>query len=144
MNRKDFIKGSCGVCIALNSGFVLSALLDSCKTPLDVVKTTSKDDKFIVPVKEFETSGYKLVKLSNYDFNVAIQKESDGSYTALLLKCTHAGRPIAKTGDTYYCQYHGSRFDHEGKVTNGPAAKDLTKLKTVVEKENVVVYLKVA
>jgi len=141
MNRKDFIKGSCGVCIALSSGFVMSAILSSCKTPLGVIKTTSKDNVLTVPLKEFETGDYKLVRVSNYDYDLSIQKEKDGSYTTLVMKCSHAGHPVTKTGNTYYCTLHGSQFSHAGKVLKGPASTDMTKLLSIIENDMLVIHL---
>lgn len=142
MTRKDFIKGSCGVCVALSSGFLMSALLDSCKTPLGVVKTSSKDDVITIPVAEFEQADYKLVRVSNYNYDLAVQKNADGSFTTLVLMCTHAGQPLTKTGKNYYCALHGSQFDHEGHVTKGPAEKDLLQLHTNVINNQLTIKLK--
>lgn len=142
MDRKEFIKNSCtGVCAALSSGFVMSAILSACKAPLGVIKTSSKDNMITVPIKEFESGDYKLVRVSNYDYDLAIQKEADGTFSTLVLKCTHAGHPVTKTGNSYYCTLHGSQFSHEGKVLKGPASVDLTKLKTITDKDKVLIYL---
>jgi len=141
MHRKDFIKGTCGVCIALSSGFVMSALLSSCKTPLGIVKASANDNIVIIPLTEFDKGDYKLVRVSNYDYDLAIQKKTDGTYETLVLECTHAGQPLTKTGNTYYCTLHGSQFSHEGKVMKGPAEKDLTKLVTTVIKDHLSIHL---
>ena len=144
MNRKDFIKGSCGVCVALSSGFMLSAILDSCKTPLGVIKTASENDVLTIPLTEFEKENYKLVRVKNYDYDLAVQKMPDGTFETLVLKCTHAGHPLTKTGNNYYCTMHGSQFDHDGHVTKGPAEKDLTRLPTRIVKDNLSIRLKEA
>jgi Rieske Fe-S protein len=141
MNRKDFIKGSCGVCISLSSGFLMSAVLEACKTPLGVVKTSAENNIVSIPLAEFAASDYKLVRLRNYDYDLAVQKNKDGSFDALVLMCTHARQPLTKTGNTYYCTLHGSMFDHEGHVTKGPAEKDLLKLKTQISKDNLLIQL---
>jgi Rieske Fe-S protein len=132
MDRKDFIKGSCGICIALSSGFVLSAMLSSCKTPLGVVKTSAKDNVITIALSEFATGDYKLIRVSNYNYDLAIQKKPDGTFETLVLECTHAGHPLTKTGNNYYCTLHGSQFDHEGKVLKGPAERNLKRLTTTV------------
>jgi len=142
MNRQEFIKGSCGVCIALSSGFLLSAVLGSCKTMLGVVKTTSKDDVVTIPVKEFEQTDYKLVRVKNYDYDLAVQKNTDGTYTTLVLKCSHAGQPLTRTGKNYFCALHGSQFDHEGHVTRGPAENDMMRLTTQIIKDQLSIQLK--
>jgi Rieske Fe-S protein len=144
MHRKDFIKGTCGVCVAMGSGFLMSALLSACKTPLGVVKTSAANDLVTIPLNEFEKMDYKLVRLSNYDYDLAIQKNQDGSFTVLVLMCTHAGHPLTKTGNNYYCTLHGSQFTHEGKVTKGPAEKNMTMLDNHIEKDKLIIYLKSA
>ena len=130
------------MCIALSSGFLLSALLDSCKTPLGVVKTSSKDDVVTIPIKEFELNDYKLVRVNNYDYDLAVQKNSNGTYTTMVLMCTHAGQPLTRTGKNYYCALHGSQFDHEGHVTKGPAEKDMMLLPTQIIKDQLTIQLK--
>ena len=129
MNRKEFIKASCsGVCVALGSGFVMSALLAACKTPLGVVKTSAKNDLVTIPLSEFEHSDYKLARVSDYNYDLAIQKMPDGTFQTLVLMCTHANQPLTKTGDNYYCTLHGSQFNHSGAVTKGPAERHLLQL----------------
>jgi cytochrome b6-f complex iron-sulfur subunit len=144
MDRKEFIKGSCGVCMALSSGFVMSAILSSCKTPLGVIKTSSKDDVVVIPIADFEKMDFKLVRVSNYNYDLAVQKNADGTFTTLVLMCTHAGHPLTKTGNNYYCTMHGSQFNHEGAVTKGPAEKSLQHLKSTVEKDRLLILLKTA
>lgn len=42
--------------------------------------------------------------------------------------CTHKDcKLIAESDRTFYCKCHGSTFDPDGKVTRGPAKKDLPK-----------------
>lgn len=141
MNRKEFIKGSCGICVALSSGLVVSAILSSCKTQLGVIKTSSKDNKITIPLAEFEKADFKLVRVSNYNYDLAIQKKPDGTYSVLVLECTHAGQPLTKTGSNYYCTLHGSQFDHDGHVTKGPAAHDLKRLPATSEKDSLIIQL---
>jgi len=142
MNRKDFIKGSCGVCMALGSGFLMSAVLEACKTPLGVIKTAAKDNVVAIPLTEFAASDYKLVRLRNYDYDLAVQKNKDGTYETLVLMCTHASNPLTKTGNGYYCTLHGSAFDQEGYVTKGPAEKNMIKLNTTIKNDQILIQLK--
>ncbi len=142
MNRKDFIKGSCGVCMALGSGFLMSAVLEACKTPLGVIKTAAKDNVVAIPLTEFAASDYKLVRLRNYDYDLAVQKNKDGTYETLVLMCTHASNPLTKTGNGYYCTLHGSAFDREGYVTKGPAEKNMIKLNTTIKNDQILIQLK--
>ena len=52
-------------------------------------------------------------------------------------KCTHLGCKISTLkNDQLACGCHGSHFSLEGKVINGPAAKDLTELKYFIDKDS--------
>ncbi len=142
MDRKEFIKSACsGACMALSSGFLLSAVMAACKTPLGVVKATAKDGEIAIPLSAFDASGYKLVRVSNYNYDLAIQRQADGNYQVLVLMCTHANQPLTRTGNNYFCTLHGSQFDHSGKVTKGPAAKDMLLLPAHLSGENLTIKL---
>ncbi len=144
MNRKEFLKSSCsGACVAMSSGFLMSALLAACKTPLGVIKTSAdKDNMVVIPVSAFGQSDYKLVRVSNYNYDLAIQKKEDGTFFALVMMCTHASQPLTKTGNKYYCAMHGSQFTHEGEVIKGPAAQSMIRLSAVELKGNLYVHLR--
>lgn len=142
MDRKEFLKKSCtGACVAMGSGFFMSALLSACKTPLGVIRTTASNHVVNIPLAEFAQGDYKLVRISNYNFDLAIQKKTDGTYLVLVMMCTHASQPLTKTGDKYYCTLHGSQFSHDGVVLKGPAEKDMTRLKAETNHENLTIYL---
>jgi len=56
---------------------------------------------------------------------------SEGRLFALSSYCTHRQCKLESEPDrTFYCQCHGSTFDAKGKVTEGPAVKDLPILAT--------------
>ena len=59
---------------------------------------------------------------------------------ALSSNCTHRKcRLKAEKDRSFYCKCHGSTFDPNGKVTEGPATRDLPAWPTTVEKEHLLV-----
>ena len=64
---------------------------------------------------------------------VAIMREGDTVY-ALELICTHLGCTVTVTDDGLSCPCHGSRFDRQGRVLNGPADRSLPRI--AVEEHN--------
>ena len=59
---------------------------------------------------------------------LALLREGDTVY-ALDLVCTHLGCTVTVTGSGLSCPCHGSRFDRQGKVLQGPADRPLSRLK---------------
>ncbi len=143
MERRTFLKQSCGACAAIGLGFIFgSGLLESCASVgLSVLKTNADNGKVTIPMDDFATNSFKLVRVSNYNYDIALQKEADGTFKALVLKCTHAGQPLTKAGSGYYCTLHGSKFDAEGIVLKGPASEPMPRLKTDVVDKNIIITL---
>ncbi|ANI89870.1 hypothetical protein A9P82_11575 [Arachidicoccus ginsenosidimutans] len=143
MDRKDFLKKACGSCAAIALGtFFTSSLLESCKTPaLSMSKATPANGSISLPLADFANSDFKLVRVSNYNYDVAVIKQSSGNYIALLLMCTHAGQALTKAGNGYLCPLHGSRFSTTGEVVKGPATDPLEHLEIKIENQNLLVKL---
>jgi len=143
MDRRNFLKQSCGACAAVSIGLVLgSSLLESCaSTGLSVMKTGPADGKVTVPLESFAQGNFKLIRVANYNFDIGVQKKEDGTYNAMVLMCTHARHPLTKAGNGYYCTLHGSRFSGEGKVEKGPASKPMVHLDTAIAGDNLVITL---
>ena len=56
--------------------------------------------------------------------NVAIFRDDQGVY-AISRVCTHLGCIVKPTEAGFECPCHGSRYDHDGTVTKGPAPRPL-------------------
>jgi Rieske Fe-S protein len=76
----------------------------------------------------FESQGFFIVRKGS-------------QLSALSAFCTHRKCKLAAQSDhSFYCRCHGSTFNPDGKVTEGPAKRDLPQLSlTVNEKGNVLV-----
>lgn len=143
MDRRTFLLDSCKSCAFISAGLILgSALLDSCAgMGLAIVKTQPVDGKISLPRADFADKKIRLVRVEKYDYDIAVRLLDDGNYLALLLKCTHAGHPLTKTGNGFYCTLHGSRFTANGTVTTGPASRPLAHLETTTDNKNVTITL---
>ena len=140
MNRRKFIQQSCSLCVAVGAGMVVGSL-SSCAT-LPVYKTTMANNQVIVPDTLFAQSNFQLIQPKNLYYNIGLKKETDGSYTALLLKCTHADNQLSPAGNAgYRCSLHGSTFSVDGKVTAGPAERPLKKYQTEVQSNQIIIHL---
>lgn len=69
---------------------------------------------------------------------IYLRRSSAGEYLALLLECTHKQCRVDPAPNSLNCPCHGSRYDREGRVVQGPAHQDLTSYE-VRQEENVIV-----
>ncbi len=59
----------------------------------------------------------------------AILLNTDNGFVALSLICPHLGCTVESKTDGFACPCHGSRFDLNGRLVRGPAARSLTVLR---------------
>ena len=139
-NRRDFLKQSGTACAAI-AGLGFLTALESCKAPAAAVATTydAASNKISFPFTSFGTGNTVVVEGPGKEYRVFVIKKSDTDLTALKLKCTHRGGNVQMEQAKLHCPNHGSEFDFEGKVLEGPAAAPLKKFPVTVENGNVFV-----
>ena len=125
--------------MAASAGLAIGSLA-SCAT-LPVYKTTAANNKVSVPLTLFAQSDLQIIQAQGLHYNIALQKDQDGTYSAFLLRCTHADNPLISTGKGYVCNLHGSTFDKKGQVTKGPAERDLKKYSTEILNDQIIIHI---
>lgn len=127
MNRKDFILSSCTACLGVAS---VATLLSSCATTKFSNGKLLKDG-IVIDMQEFVITGsdkyrlYIVVRNEELVFPICVYRFSDQDYSAIWMQCAHQGAELNVAGDYLQCPAHGSEYDNRGKVTNGPADKNL-------------------
>jgi Rieske Fe-S protein len=139
MERREFIKTTCLLCTAFSAELFLGTLA-SC-APYPVYETPMEKGKILIPVSIFDKASMHVIRAKNLGYDIALHKENDGSYTALLLRCTHASTPVKYTGNEFVCPLHGSTFDQEGRVKDGPAIRSLRKLETELSNDKIMILV---
>lgn len=97
---------------------------------LQVAKSTFQGDPFVLVSHPSEDAPIFLVR----------DEESD-SYLAILLECTHRQCTVNPEGEELQCPCHGSRFDRQGKVVEGPAKRDLPAYPVASDAENIYIEI---
>ncbi len=140
MQRREFLKSSCTLCMAFTAGLITSETLISC-TSFPVYEAVINANKISVPISIFQKQKINIIHAGDLKYYIALEEKKNGNYTAFLLECTHASTPLNFTGKIFMCPLHGSRFDEEGKVIQGPATLPLKKLTTKVSGNEVMVLI---
>lgn len=119
LNRRDFLALLTGAGIALCTG---------CKS-LDVTSTTARGMQLIDagPMGNYATDGVYGTFREEGFFVIS----RHGKTEALSSLCTHRNCLVdAEPDRSFYCPCHGSTFSPDGKVTEGPAIRNLPVLET--------------
>jgi Rieske Fe-S protein len=70
---------------------------------------------------------------------VVVTQPSAGVFKGFSAKCTHAGCTVNKVADgTIDCPCHGSKYNLDGSVANGPATKPLEAQAVTVQGDSIV------
>ena len=65
--------------------------------------------------------------------DAVVHRHADGRVQAWSARCTHLGCRLDRVIDgAVVCPCHGSRFDDQGRVLNGPAVRPLVPLQVRV------------
>jgi len=129
ISRRDFIKRSAVGVIAgsaVLSSFNLAAFANS-PAAKGVLKISDED--IVVKLSDNAALGTVGGSVKINDELILIRR-NDTSFIALRTICTHKGCDVELEGDKFICPCHGSEYTLDGKVTLGPAEKDLKSYQT--------------
>lgn len=142
MERRSFIQSTCNVCLLMAAGFTLPKLIGCSPAAMKVLQIDVVDNAVQLPLAPFAQSNIQIVRPKGWLYEIAVTKNDDNTYQALLLQCTHQDNQLTQTGSGYQCSLHGSQFNKSGKVVKGPAAKPLKQYKTVLGDHQLTILLK--
>lgn len=145
MERIDFLKRCGALCLG---GLVIAPLLQSCGSTHFVSSELAgsnlkvkKADFQLIKDGQITYRSYVLVNPEKLNFPIYLSRLSEDQYTAVWMECSHQGAELSAHGDTLSCPAHGSEFDKNGNVTQGPAQKPLRKFATRVEGDYILISL---
>ena len=144
MNRKDFILRSCTACLGASS---VATVLGSCATTKFSNGKLLKDG-IVIDMQEFVINGsdkyrlYIVVRNEELVFPICVYRFSDKDYSAIWMQCAHQGAELNVAGDYLQCPAHGSEYDNRGKVTNGPADKNLRTFPVTINNKELFIDLR--
>lgn len=136
MNRRTFIRQSCGACLA---GFAGTSVLSSCQGSRLLTGNLSENG-ISIPVNDFLKAengkgyhSYRIIRNDALQYPICVYRFSDTLYSALWMQCTHQGTELQVSGDALQCPAHGSEFNKHGKVSGGPASRDLRSFPVTIQ-----------
>lgn len=130
-NRKEFLKSAGKASCALMAAGTVASLFESCATVPVIKVQPDTTGKIYLPLSEFADKPVRIVRTEKIPYDILVAKQPDGSFSAMLMRCTHQDWALTAGSKGLYCSLHGSAFDFTGKVTNGPALGPLKKFNVI-------------
>lgn len=142
INRRDFLKNTCTLCLAAGGMGAVTAFLSGCAS-LPVYNTAITENTLRIPALSLSPEeNLKIIRSEKLDYDILLVKRQDKGYEALKMKCTHLDNGLVATKNGLICNLHGSRYNLQGEVTVGPALTALQKFKTETSNEQIIIFLK--
>jgi len=135
VSRRSFLAGACGL-IAIGGVSALPAAAQTAvrKLPDGRVEVTLKS------VPELATVGGAVAIGSVKGIPVAITRTGRSTYKAMSLRCPHLGVTVNRSDIGWTCSAHGSEFESDGDLVQGPATRGLSRIPmSAVRKGKVIV-----
>ena len=148
VSRQQFLK-TCG--LACLGAPMLSAALSSCASMYYAQAPRIKGWAIQISRKEFEIGGtperpkyrqYMVVEMKNQAHPIYVRRLGDENYTAVLMQCTHQGNDLNAHDGYLSCPAHGSEYDTDGRVTEGPAEENLKRFNVTTDEQHI--YINIA
>ena len=82
-----------------------------------------------------------LIVAAVFLYDIAVEKNEDNNFRALLMQCTHQENQLTQQGNGFHCSLHGSQFDKEGRVVKGPAERPLKQFPVSIENDQLIIHI---
>lgn len=156
ITRREFFLKSAGAIVVVSSSGLLSTIVTSCSdnptdpangTPLSTIQGTVVNNEITIDIASSPIANQNtraLVKYNNDNGSILVEHNSDDTYKALSGICTHQNCVVSEfdgSKSVFVCPCHGSQFDLNGNVKQGPASTKLSTYSTRVENNSLIISL---
>jgi Rieske Fe-S protein len=155
ISRREFFAKSAGAIVVVSSSGLISSIITSCTSPtaptgnyssLSIIQKTVVNNEIAIDIPSspiVNKSTRALVKYNNGG-SILVEHNPDDTYRAISGICTHQSCVVSgfdTNNDVFVCPCHGSRFDLNGNVVQGPAGSKLHQYITRVENNSLIITL---
>ncbi|MDZ4746148.1 MAG: Rieske 2Fe-2S domain-containing protein [bacterium] len=134
MQRSDFLRTTGIASLTVLGGAVcITPLLTGCAAG-KYIDGTEASGTITVPLSAFTDQPSAIVrKTGMMKGPIHVVRNSDNTFVALSLLCTHKGCVVRPVGNAFECPCHGSEFDSKGAVLSPPAKEPLVQYATTTD-----------
>jgi len=156
ISRREFFIRSAETIAVLSTTGLVSTIISSCGgngptgpsnvSSLNTIQGTASNNKISISIGSSSPIANKntraLVSYNNGSGAIIVEHKPDDSFIAISGICTHQGCVVSGfDGTDFVCPCHGSKFDLNGSVVQGPAPSNLRQYITSVEGSSLIITL---
>jgi nitrite reductase/ring-hydroxylating ferredoxin subunit len=142
ITRRDFIKRT-ALGIVVGGTFISNLEIDKIFGKTKLLRFPGYSDDIIVKLSDPQNSSLSQVNgYINLDDEDVLVRLSQTKFLAVNLICRHKGCTVDVTDNKFVCPCHGSEYDLDGTVTNGPAKANLITYETNYDPDKGIVTVK--
>lgn len=135
LSRRQFVQLTGSILIASMSASTLMALFQGCyKDSSNPVQPPPQGKTFTIKLSEHpelaQVGGFKTFNVDSSP--IIVFRTGQTTFTALSMICTHQGCTVnwVNSSQQFQCPCHGSKYDKNGRVIQGPATQNLQTYRT--------------
>lgn len=134
LSRRQFVQLTGSILIASVSASTFMTLFQGCTKEDSSPVQPPAGKTFTIKLNEHpelaQVGGFKTFNVDSTP--IIIFRTGQTTFKATSMICTHQGCTVswANSSQQFQCPCHGSKFDKDGKVIQGPATKDLLTYRT--------------
>lgn len=138
--RREFLqqaqRAALGACIA----GAMPALMTGCAS-VPIVGAVGTDGMVRVPFTALDKAGRALVEVPGLDLPIFLRRVAGQAPVALSTRCMHRGCEVEPSADRLVCPCHGSEYDLQGAVLQGPTTLPLQRFTARETSDAIVIEL---
>lgn len=136
MDRRTFVRQVAGA----TAGATCLSLVSGC-AGLPYVASTPVENGLRVSLSDLADLDYALLDVGSGVAPIFVSRGPDG-FTAVSTRCSHRGCTVSPEGEELACPCHGSRFQFDGALLEGPAPVALTRFEVESGQEHIIIKSK--
>lgn len=158
ISRREFFVKSAGTIAVISTTGLVSTLINSCAgngpsgpsnvSSLKIIQGSVVSNQVSISIGTTSPVANKntraLVEYNNGNGAILVEHKADDSYNAISGICTHQGCVVSDfdgSNNVFVCPCHGSRFDLNGNVVQGPAPSGLRHYNSTIESNSLIITL---
>ncbi len=142
MHRREFLRrsGRAGA-VAMCAPAAIGGLMAGC-TSYRYVTYQHEGDRLLVAKADLAESPFVLLRNPQEgERPIYLHHHENGTFSAVLTRCTHRGCQVKPAGSRLACPCHGSEFSLTGDLLAGPADRPLLRYDVTTDADHITIRI---